>query len=230
LSDASGSSTCLDLPLEEPRCPPGASLYPHVLPGLWCADAGLNATGTVLEWAAAVFAGGDLAGLEVLAAGGPPGCDGLLFWPSLADGERTDAAASGGWSHLSLRHGRAHLARAVYEGLTFALCAVGEGLRGDALPVTTVRISGGASQSCLWNQLKADIFGWPVVACRREAAALGAALLAGVATRLFTSWGEAVTLCAVEGPRYEPQPAQAALYRQTYRSWLAARAACPTRA
>ena len=52
LSDASGSSTCLDLPLEEPDCSPAASLYPHVVPDVWCADTGMNATGAVLEWAA----------------------------------------------------------------------------------------------------------------------------------------------------------------------------------
>jgi xylulokinase len=195
-------------------------MYAHVMPGLWCADAGMNATGTLLLWAAEVLAGGEVGDLERLAAAAAPGCDGLLCSPYLAEGERTSAAARGAWAGLSLRHGRPHLARSVYEGLTFGLRAALDGLRAAGIAITQVRASGGATRGRLWNQLKADAFGVPVtVAAHHEAAALGAAMLAGAAAGVFASLGEAVERCARLGETLEPRREHTALYEETYRRW-----------
>jgi len=220
LSDASGSSTCLDAPLRAPINAPGLSIYPHVLPGLWCADVGMNATGTVLRWAAGVLCDGDLAELERLAAAGPPGSDGLLFSPYLLDGERTDDAATGAWSGLSLRHGRPHLARAVYEGVTFGLLAAQSPLRAAGITSIQLRTSGGGGRSRLWSQMKADLFGLLVaVSAQPDAAGLGAALLAGVASGLYPTVAEAVRFHAHNADTFEPRPSLSALYQAVYQRW-----------
>ena len=113
----------------------------------------------------------------------------------------------------------------MYEGLTFGLREALQALGGPAQPMVTVaKVSGGSCQSPLWNQIKADVMGLPVVSSQREAAALGAAMLAGVATGTYASFAEAVSLCSFAEARYEPRPAQIRLYDTFYDAWRAQRA------
>ncbi|MFN8452335.1 MAG: FGGY-family carbohydrate kinase [Anaerolineae bacterium] len=58
-------------------------------------------------------------------------------------------------------HGRAHVLRAVFEGVAFNHRTI-DALR-SAFPVNEVRVSGGGSRSLIWTQLFADVFGLPVV-------------------------------------------------------------------
>jgi xylulokinase len=193
------------------------------MPGLWCVDTGMNATGLALRWAAGVLAGGDLAALEQLAAGAPMGSEGVLFLPYLADGERMAPGARAGWSDLSLRHGPAHLARAVYEGVTFGLRAALDSLRAAGLPLSEVCVSGGGARSALWSQLKADMFGLPVAAAQeREAAALGAAMLAGLGTGLYASPEVAVEACVRLDEPLIPRPAAQQVYDAAFARWARA--------
>jgi xylulokinase len=73
LGDISGTSTCLDMTIATPDQAPTLSLYRHFLPNLFYANVGLNTTGAVLAWAAALLAGGDLARLEAMATSAAPG-------------------------------------------------------------------------------------------------------------------------------------------------------------
>lgn len=114
-----------------------------------------------------------------------PGCEGLTFLPYLT-GERTphpDPDARGVFSGLSLRHTKAHLTRAVVEGVTFGLRDSLELMRAQDLAATQIRVSGGGARSDFWRQMLADVFALPVVTVNaNEGAAFGAALLAGVGT------------------------------------------------
>ena len=122
------------------------------------------------------------AALERLAATVPAGSEGLLFLPYLM-GERSpvwDAKASASFIGLGLHHGKAHLYRAVLEGVTYALRhnieagreAVGELDR-------QLIVVGGASHSDVWMQIIADVTGFDVVTIAQDVeAAYGAALLA----------------------------------------------------
>jgi xylulokinase len=119
------------------------------------------------------------------AAKAPVGSEGLIFLPYLT-GERTphaDPDARGAWVGLTLRHTRAHLARAVIEGATFAMRDSLEIIKGLKLPVNKIRLSGGGARSEFWRQVQADIYGQSVsVTNSTEGPAFGVALLAMVGT------------------------------------------------
>ena len=125
-----------------------------------------------------------------LAATAPVGSDGLLFLPYLT-GERTphaDPDARGVFFGLSLRHTKAHMARAVLEGVTFSLRECLDLLCNLGQSCSRVRVSGGGSRSAFWRQMMADVFGTEIVEVNvTQGAAYGAALLAGVGTGVYSS-------------------------------------------
>lgn len=118
------------------------------------------------------------------------GCEGLLFLPYLS-GERTphpDPNARGAFVGLTLRHTKAHLTRAVLEGVSYGMCDSLELMRGLGVPAEQVRASGGGARSKLWRQMLADVFRTPIATLNvAQGAALGAALLAGVGVEIFAN-------------------------------------------
>jgi xylulokinase len=118
----------------------------------------------------------------------PAGCEGLLFLPYLT-GERTpypDANARGAFVGLTVRHTKAHLTRAVLEGVSYGLRDSLELMRGLGITATQVRASGGGARSALWRQILADIFDAAIATVNvTEGAAYGAALLAGVGAGVY---------------------------------------------
>ncbi len=119
-----------------------------------------------------------------------PGSEGLIFLPYLS-GERTpypDPEAKGVFFGMTLRHTRAHFTRAVMEGVTFGLKDSLELMRELGIRPQQVVASGGGAKSALWRQMMADIFETPIVTTNStEGAAYGAALLAGVGTKVYPS-------------------------------------------
>lgn len=128
------------------------------------------------------------------AATAPPGCEGLLFLPYLT-GERTphpDPNARGAFIGLTVRHTKAHLTRAVLEGVSFGLRDSLELMRALGITTTHVRASGGGARSPLWRQILADVFDAEIVTVNiTEGAAYGAALLAGVGAGIYRDVGSA---------------------------------------
>ncbi|MEZ6061437.1 MAG: xylulokinase [Planctomycetaceae bacterium] len=129
-----------------------------------------------------------------LAASAPAGSEGLFFLPYLT-GERTphaDPYARACWIGLSLRHGRAHMARSVMEGATFAMRDTLEIIRQMNIPVNEIRLSGGGARSEFWRQMQADIYGQPVITINaEEGPAYGVALLAAAGTGAYRNVAEA---------------------------------------
>ncbi len=123
-----------------------------------------------------------------------PGSEGLIFLPYLS-GERTpypDPYARGVFFGLSLRHTKAHLIRAVLEGVTFGLKDSLEIMKKNNIVIKQIRASGGGGKSSLWRQIQADAFNSSVVTINNdEGPAFGAALLASVGTGNFSSVPEA---------------------------------------
>lgn len=156
---------------------------------------------------------------ETAAAGVPPGSDGLLFLPYLM-GERApiwDPAARGVFHGLSLSHTRAHMLRAVLEGVAFALRSVLDAIEESGTRMETVVVIGGGARSGLWRRILADVFERPLLVPHQleTATALGAAAAAAVGAGLRASYTE----CArwVRITRTEaPDPAHAAVYRSSY--------------
>jgi len=157
------------------------------------------------------------------AATAPAGSDGLLFLPYLT-GERTphaDPDARGVFFGLTLRHSKAHMARAVLEGVTFSLrecldllCALGQSC-------ARVRVSGGGSRSAFWRQMMADVFQTEIVEVNvTQGAAYGAALLAGVGTGVYMDAEQACERTVHETGSTKPRP-NAGAYADAYERYRA---------
>ena len=157
--------------------------------------------------------------LDEEARGLPAGADGVLFLPYLM-GERSpiwDGKASGAFVGLNLYHQRAHLYRAVLEGVTFALRHnIDAGARGAESLDADLIVVGGAAHSNLWMQIIADVTSRRVMTIAQEVeAAMGAALLAAYGAGLVSDddvrrgW---VTLVPRATPRKEATSAYDALF------------------
>lgn len=122
------------------------------------------------------------------AAESPAGAEGLLFLPYLS-GERTphtDPEARGVFFGLHHRHERAHLTRAVLEGVAFGLRESFELMETQGVAPSEVRVSGGGAQSPLWRRILATVLDTPLThTTTPHGAAVGAALLAGVGSEVF---------------------------------------------
>jgi xylulokinase len=182
-------------------------------------------TGAALRWTRDLFgraeAGAAFSYEEVLAGADAvePGAEGLLFLPYLT-GERTphlDPHARGAFVGLTVRHGRAHMTRAVMEGVAYSMRDGLEIMRALGTPDDDMRAVGGGARSPLWLELQADVYGRTV---RRtevdEGPAYGAALLAGVAAGAFADVGEASRQVRLCGEVTEPDGARAARYDELY--------------
>ena len=162
--------------------------------------------------------------LDAAARDVPDGADGVLFLPYLM-GERSpvwDGKASGAFVGLTLFHRRAHLYRAVLEGVAFALQ---HNIEAGAAAASTLDhdlvVVGGAAHSDLWMQIIADITNRPVLTIRENVeAAMGAALLAAYGASLISAddvrrgW---VTLV----PRATPRPRAGVAYARLFESYKA---------
>jgi xylulokinase len=124
----------------------------------------------------------------------PAGSDGLFFLPYLS-GERTphaDPDARGCFVGLTLAHRRAHMLRAIMEGVTYSMRDSLEIIEDLGVPVKQIRASGGGSRSPFWRQIQADVFGRTVVTINtEEGPAYGVALLAAVGAGEYKNIQEA---------------------------------------
>ncbi len=142
----------------------------------------------------------------------PPGADGLLFLPYL-QGERTPNLPHG----CGVLHGMttsnitpAHFARAAMEGVTLGMAYGLRRMESLGLKPSEIRLTGGGSQSPVWCQILADVFGYPVVTMESaEGAALGAAIQALQAATLGSSLDALAAHCSPvrQGSRLEPKRA-----------------------
>jgi xylulokinase len=151
----------------------------------------LSAAGSLRWYRDALAPGIAFEELVEEAAKVPPGSDGLLFLPYLT-GERTphpDPLARGAFVGLTVHHGRAHLTRAVLEGVAFAMRDSLELMLAAGLaPPAEFRATGGGSRSDLWRRILADVLGAAIVTTpSAEGAAQGAANLAAVGAGWFDS-------------------------------------------
>jgi xylulokinase len=222
LSSTIGTGGQLFAPIESYRHDPALRLHTfcHAVPGLWHWMAATLTAGVALRWLRDQLFEGRYSydDLASGAAGIPPGAEGLLFLPYLA-GDRTphlDPLARGVFFGLTLRHTWRHLARAVMEGVVFSLL---DGLRlmrelGGSIDQAVA--SGGGARHPLWLQLQADIFDVNMIHAEgQEAAAVGAALLAGTGAGIYPDVATACTR-AVHWSKdvVQPHPVDAARYQE----------------
>ena len=220
LSVVLGTSGVVFAALAEFACDPEARLHSfcHAVPGGWHAMGVVLSAAGSLRWLRQVVGAG-YGELDADAEVWPPGAEGLLFQPYLA-GERTphgDPDARGAFVGLSLRHDRGAVARAVLEGVAFALRDCLELLRELGVEASVGRASGGGARSDLWLRIAASVLGIPLERMQvEEGSAYGAALLAGVSSGVFADVEDAVSRCVRVRDRVEPDAAWRDAYESAY--------------
>jgi sugar (pentulose or hexulose) kinase len=154
----------------------------------------------------------------------PPGSMGLTLLPYWSPGIKVPGPeAKGAIIGFGDVHTRAHLYRAILEGLAYALREGKERTEGRSrIPITELRVAGGGSQSDAALQLTADIFGLPTARPHTyEASGLGAAIDAAVGLGVHPDFDTAVREMTRLGRVFEPNPGAHeiydALYRQVYK-------------
>jgi xylulokinase len=217
-----GTSGVLFTTTDGPTVEPEGRLHAfcHALPGRWhLMGVMLSAAGSLRWYRDAIAPGVAFEELVEEATQAPPGSDGLLFLPYLT-GERTphpDPRARGAFVGLTVHHGRAHLTRAVLEGVAFGLRDSLELIRATGIPSPSViRATGGGIKSDLWRRILADVLGAAIVTTSTaEGAAQGAATLASVGAGWFDSVEDACQATVRIGEPTEASGAADA-YADTY--------------
>lgn len=227
---AGGMSICMDAYQADPRLILGF----HVVPNHWLLQGGTTGGGGVMRWLEKELGnyerllGEDLqmSSYDIfneLAQEVSPGSDGLVFLPYMA-GERSpiwNPKAKGVYFGLDFNKTKGHLIRSAMEGVAFSLrhnIAVAKEVGAE---VKVLRSMGGAANSLLWTQIKADVTGLPIVVPSSDTATtLGAAMLAGVGVGVYKSFTEAVQCTVKERRKHEPNQALAEVYRKNYQTYL----------
>jgi L-xylulokinase len=155
----------------------------------------------------------------------PPDSTNIIFHPFLY-GSNVEPTARAGFYGIAGWHTRAHLLRALYEGVVFGHLAHIERLRSAGAPIETVRLSGGGSRSEVWTQIFADTIQLPMeISDGTEIGARGAALSAGIGAGIFRNYaeaaGQAVSIRRVQEPIAANTPVYLARYAE-YRQLVGA--------
>jgi sugar (pentulose or hexulose) kinase len=160
--------------------------------------------------------------LTTEAADVPAGSDGLLMLPYLtgAFSPEYNPAARGVFYGFTLFHRRAHFVRATLEAIAFMLRRNLELIRQAGVGGQELRSTGGGARSRLWRQIKADVCGLPVLTLENpEAALMGDAILAAVATGAYATLEEACGEMVAIGEGLSPDPRSRSTYEMSYRNY-----------
>jgi xylulokinase len=207
----------------------------HAVPGKWHVMGVTQAAGLSLRWFREQFGametwyagrtGQDPYELIIREAEQvPPGSEGLLFLPYLM-GERTphlDARARGMWFGLTAAHTRGHMIRSILEGVAFSLRDSLEIFKELEIPVAQIRASGGGSRNAVWRQIQADVYGKQLATLEEsEGSAFGAALLAGVGGKIYSSVEESAREAIHIREQVAPERENSRTYDRVYEIYRA---------
>jgi len=194
----------------------------HAIPNRWHVMGVTQGAGLSLRWFRDQFGLAPYDQLTAEAAEVPAGANNLLWAPYLM-GERTphlDPNARAALVGLTASHTRAHVVRAILEGVAFSLRDSLEIFRDMNVPVESIRLGGGGARSILWRQIQADVYAHAVdIVQAEEGAAYGAALLAGVGGGLWKSVDHACADVVRVVDRIEPDATAVKVLEPLYRSY-----------
>jgi xylulokinase len=225
-----GTSGVVFAATDRPALDPKGRLHTfcHAIPGRWHVMGVTQAAGLSLRWFRDQFGAGQDDGRDAydrLAAEAtqiPPGADALLWTPYLM-GERTphlDPNARGALVGITASHTRAHVIRAIFEGVAFSLRDTFTIFGEIGVPVKQIRLGGGGAKSPLWRQIQADVYGHGVELVEaEEGAAYGAAILAGVGAGMWPSVDGACAAVVRVASRVPPAPAAVDIMNACYASY-----------
>jgi len=196
-------------------------------PGLFLTIEGSATSATNLEWFVNQCCGDERAeakrrGISVYevcseeVASLPPGSTNIIFHPFLY-GSNVQPTARAGFYGVGGWHTRAHLLRALYEGVVFGHLNHIEKLRKAGAQINTARLAGGGSRSPVWSQMFADTIQVPMeVSDGNELGARGVALAAGIGAGIYCDYTEAVQQAVSVVRVHEPIPINTPLYLARY--------------
>jgi xylulokinase len=198
----------------------------HAMPKRWHVMGVTQAAGLSLRWLRDNFFHECAKGPEDIyermtreAEGAPAGSEKLLWAPYLM-GERTphlDPNARGALVGLTASHTRAHVIRAILEGVAFSLRDTFQILEEMGIPIGQVRLGGGGARSRLWRSIQSEVYGREVEIVEvEEGAAYGAAILAGVGAGLWPSVEAACESVVHVAERIKPDPVHVAILNAQY--------------
>ncbi len=213
---AGGMSICIDEYAADPRLILGF----HVVPGRWLLQGGTTGGGGALKWLRETMCPElSFAEMSALAGQEPAGSGGVTFLPYMA-GERSplwNPKACGVFFGLNFGTTRGQMIRACMEGVAYALRHNLETAEAAGARAETLRAMGGSANSRVWTQIKADVTGCRIeVPASDTATTLGAAILAGVGTGVYSSFEEAAARTVRVKRACEPDPATRAAYDRGY--------------
>jgi len=224
-----GTSGVVFAATDRPALDPRGRLHTfcHAVPGRWHVMGVTQSAGLSLRWfrdqlAPKLTTQPGVDPYDILtaeAARTPPGADGLLWTPYLM-GERTphlDPEARAVLAGLTASHTRGHIVRAILEGVAFSLKDTFTIFDEIKVPVKNIRLGGGGARSSLWRQIQADVYGHEVeIVEAEEGAAYGAAILAGVGAKLWTSVDAACDAVVRVAHRVSAKAENAATMKKSY--------------
>lgn len=197
----------------------------HAVPGRWHVMGVTQAAGQSFRWIRDLLQNSGALSYDQLtreAAQVPPASDGVLWAPYLM-GERTphlDPKARGTLTGLAASHTRAHVVRAVLEGVAFSLKDTFSLFKEMNVPVKNVRLGGGGARSELWRQIQAEVYGYEVeILTAEEGAAYGGALLAGVGAKWWNSVEQACDAVVKVQKRVSPEASAVDVMRRQYENY-----------
>ncbi len=229
-AEMTGTSTVLIMPSSHHVTDMALIAMPHAIPDVHLLLGATVSSGASLRWFRDQFGAVEVQAGKLLnadpfdlltqqAVGIRPGSDGVIFLPYMM-GERSplwDSHARGVLFGLSLSTPRAAIIRAILEGTAFALRHNVEIAAQAGLPLTEVRSVGGGSRSALWNQIKADVLGLPILLPEASVGApFGDSVLAGVGVGLYPDMRTAVRDTVRIRARFAPDKATHERYEQIY--------------
>lgn len=188
----------------------GIAMHYGFLPDTYVMLPVAESGGVSLEWfRRTCMPGMDYAKIDEILAERKP--NELLFLPYLVgtNAPEFDSEANGVFWGLRQEHDACDMAGAVMEGVSFVLRKNCDYIAKNGVAPTAIIATGGGAKSPIWCQMQADITGLPVrIPKEKEAACLGAAMIAAVSDGHFASFDEAAARCVTMQHQYEPNPTE----------------------
>lgn len=145
----------------------------------------------------------------------------IIFMPFIY-GSNESAIAKASFVGINSYHSKAHILRAVYEGITFCHKAHINKLLANNSEIEVIRFAGGAAKSAVWPQIFADVIGLPIeIIDTDELGALGAAMSAAVAAGDYADYSQAAKSMVKVKKRIEPNKALKDIYEKKYEDYCA---------
>ena len=235
VAEMTGTSTVLLMPNEPGIIEPAFIAMPHAIPEIHLLLGALVSTGASLKWFRDQLGEAEVEKSEKLKINAydvltqqamkiKPGNSGVIFLPYMM-GERSPiwhTNARGVFFGLSLSTTKGDMIRAILEGTSFALSHNLEIANRAGIVIKEIRSIGGGTKSALWNQIKADVLGIPVLIPETSIGApFGDALLAGMGLGYYPDINQALREMVHIKLRYEPDPENHKIYKELFEIYKA---------